>query len=119
MKIRVAFAVLVVASAPVLLGACGGGGTSSTSAFCKQGDNFSVKYAALDDNPTRDLIEHAAGELQHIAGSAPSQVKAAALTEAAAYTHWAKTGDDSVLDSDSFNAADDQLSNWSDVHCKE
>lgn len=113
------FVVGIVVAAGLSLCACGHGSSASPAAFCNQIKNMSVQFAGLQDNPSPELIKKAAAAAEQLAAIAPPQVKSATKTEADAYSHWAKTGDTSLLSGPKFSAADDQLNAWVSQNCKQ
>ena len=100
----------------LVLGACSA--QVSTAHFCRDVNADSVKFAALQDQPTPALVKGAAQAMARLAAEAPSQIRPAMKTEAAAYHAWAKTGSNAPLTQSTFSAADDQLSAWLRLNCK-
>jgi hypothetical protein len=71
---RKATLLLAAAGAAATISACGGGGGSSAAVFCSQLQTMSVKFAGLQDNPTKSLISQAASAAQGLEGKAPSAI---------------------------------------------
>jgi hypothetical protein len=106
-------------TAALALGACGGGGSSSASGFCKKLSGLSVQFAGLQDSPSASLVRKAAAAADKLPSSAPGAIKSAVKTEVTAYDEWAKSGNDSEMNSNAFSAADDQINAWTSSNCKQ
>jgi hypothetical protein len=112
----------VSVTAALALGACGGGhgsSASSASSFCDRLSNLSVQFAGLPDSPSRALVRQAAAAADQLHGRAPGAIESALATEAHAYDEWAKTGDDTVMDSNVISEADDTIGAWESSNCKQ
>lgn len=101
-----------------MLALCACSSQVSTAAFCKDVNAASVKFAAIQDQATKPMVQGAAQAMARLAAEAPSQIRPAMKTEAAAYKQWAKTGSNAPLTRNSFTMADDQLSTWLHLNCK-
>ena len=116
---RKAMLLLAAASAAATISACGGGGSSAAD-FCSQLQTMSIKFAGLQDNPTKSLISQAARAAQGLEGSAPSAISGAVKTQADAIAAWAKTGGPpNALGTGSYAAANDQINAWTSANCKQ
>jgi hypothetical protein len=117
---RKATLLLAAAGAAATISACGGGGGSSAADFCSQLQTMSVKFAGLQDNPTKSLISQAASAAQGLEGKAPSAISGAVKTQANAIAAWAKTGvPPNALGTGSYAAANDQINSWTSANCKQ
>ena len=117
---RIAMLLLAAAGTAATISACGGGGGSSAADFCNQLQTMSVKFAGLQDNPTKSLISQAARAAQGLEGSAPSAISGAVKTQADAIAAWAKTGvPPNALSTDSYATANDQINAWTSANCKQ
>ncbi|HEY3955565.1 MAG TPA: hypothetical protein VGM53_19505 [Streptosporangiaceae bacterium] len=95
-------------------------GGSSAADFCSQIQTMSVKFAALQDNPTKSLVAQAASAAQGLAGSDPSAISSAVKTQANAIAAWAKTGvPPNALGTGSYGTANDQINAWTSANCKQ
>jgi hypothetical protein len=116
---RKATLLLAAAGTAATISACGGGGSSAAD-FCSQIQTTSVKFAALQDNPTKSLIAQAASAAQGLAGSAPSAISGAVKIQANAIAAWAKTGvPPNALGTGSYGTANDQINAWTSANCKQ
>ena len=117
---RKATLLLAAAGMAATISACGGGGGSSAADFCGQLQTMSVKFAGLQDNPTKSLISQAARAAQGLEGSAPSAISGAVKTQADAIVTWAKTGvPPNALGSGAYTTANDQINAWTSANCKQ
>jgi hypothetical protein len=81
---------------------------------------MSVKFAGLQDNPTKSLISQAASAAQGLEGRAPSAISGGAETQANAIAAWAKTGvPPNVLGTGRYATANDQINAWTSANCKQ
>ena len=117
---RKATLLLAAAGTAAAISACGGGGGSSAADFCSQLQTTSVKFAGLQDNPTKSLISQAASAAQGLEGSAPSAIRGAVKTQANAIAAWAKTGvPPNALGTGPYGTAGDQINAWTSANCKQ
>jgi len=117
---RKATLLLVAAGTAATISACVGGGGSSAADFCGQLQTMSVKFAGLQNNPTKSLISQAARAAQGLEGSAPSAISGAVKTQADAIAAWAKTGvPPNALGTGPYAAANDQINAWTSATCKQ
>ena len=117
---RTAMLLLAAAGTAATISACGGGGGSSAADFCSQLQTMSVKFAGLQDNPTKSLISQAARAAQGLEGSAPTAISGAVKTQAAAIAVWAKTGvPPNALSNGSYATANDQINAWTSANCNQ
>jgi hypothetical protein len=116
---RNATLLLAAAGAAATISACGGGGSSAAD-FCGQLQTMSVKFAGLQDNPTRSLISQAARAALGLEGSAPTAISGAVKTQADAIAAWAKTGvPPNALSTGSYATANDQINAWTSANCNQ
>jgi hypothetical protein len=116
---RKATLLLAAAGMAATISACGGGGGSAAD-FCSKLQTMSVKFAGLQDNPTKSLVSQAASAAQGLEGSAPSAISGAVKTQANAIAAWAKTGvPPNALGSGSYSSANDQINAWTSANCKQ
>jgi len=117
---RKATLLLAAAGTAATISACSGGGGSSAADFCSQLQTMSVKFAGLQDNPTKSLISQAASAAQGLEGSAPSAVSGAVKTQADAIAAWAKTGvPPNALGTGPYGTANDRINAWTSANCKQ
>jgi hypothetical protein len=117
---RKATLLLAAAGTAATISACGGGGGSSAADFCGQLQTMSVKFAGLQDSPTKSLISQAARAAQGLESSAPSEISGAVKTQADAIAAWAKTGvAPNALGTGSYATANDQIIAWTSANCKQ
>lgn len=117
---RKAMLLLAAAGTAAAISACGGGGGSSAADFCSQLQTMSVKFAGLQDSPTKSLISQAASAAQGLEGRAPSAISGAVKTQANAIAAWAKTGvPPNALGTGPYAAANDQINAWTSANCKQ